>query len=310
MTTHLVYSDIYLAHDTGQHPENAQRLSRTIAYLKATPLWDKVKHLAPRPATVDEIAYVHNPNYIKNIKDFCASGREYLDADTAVSASSYEAALNAAGGVLNAVDAVMAKAHSNALCLVRPPGHHAMPNHAMGFCLFNNVAIGARYAQKKHNLKKVAIIDWDLHHGNGTQDAFYNDDSVLFFSIHRFPYYPGTGAAEDVGSGKGVGYTINVPLSFETSPAEYLREFEDVLDIQIKPYKPELIFISAGFDSYINDPLGGLGLEVPHYHELTLMVKKLANQVCQGRIVSTLEGGYNLKDLPICIAAHLAALTE
>ncbi|MFH1227548.1 MAG: histone deacetylase [Planctomycetota bacterium] len=310
MKTHLVYSDIYLEHDTGEHPENAERLRRTVAYLKKTKLWEKLSLLAPRPATVDEIAYVHNPFYIKMLKDFCESGQHYLDADTAVSFRSYDAALAAAGGLLTAVDAVIAAANSNGLCLVRPPGHHATKNHAMGFCLFNNAAIAARYAQKKHGLKKVAIIDWDLHHGNGTQEAFYEDDSVMFFSMHRSPYYPGSGDAEEVGKGPGVGYTINMPLSFDVSTAEYLEEFREVLDSHIRTFKPELILISAGFDSYKNDPLGGLGLDIADYGELTRAVKSLAKDVCKGRIVSTLEGGYNLNDLPLCIEAHLAALME
>ncbi|MFA5794497.1 MAG: histone deacetylase [Candidatus Brocadiia bacterium] len=310
MKTHLVYSDIYLEHDTGEHPENAERLRRTMAYLKNTKLWGKLSQVPPRPATEEEIARVHNPFYIKMLKDFCESGQRYLDADTVVSARSYEAALYAAGGVMAAVDAVLSTPQSNALCLVRPPGHHATKNHAMGFCLFNNVAVAARYAQAKHGLKKVAVIDWDLHHGNGTQEAFYDDNTVLFFSMHRSPYYPGSGDAEEVGHGPGVGYTINLPLSFDVSPGEYLEEFREVLDSHLRTFKPELIFISAGFDSYKNDPLGGLGLNIADYGQLTRIAKALAKDVCKGRIVSSLEGGYNLSDLPLCIEAHLAALME
>jgi acetoin utilization deacetylase AcuC-like enzyme len=309
MTTYLVYSDIYLEHDTGAHPENSQRLEFTIAYLKRKGWLEKVTLLAPRAATTEEVAYIHSPSYIKSVESVAKQGGGYLDGDTPVSEKSYRSALYAAGGVLTAVDKVINTAKSNALCLVRPPGHHSLPNHGMGFCLFNNVAIAARYAQKKHNLKKIAIVDWDLHHGNGTQEAFYDDDSVLFCSLHRYPYYPGSGSEMENGSGKGKGFTVNIPLPGNISNKQYLDVFSKVLNKAVKPFKPDFIFISAGFDTYKNDPLGGLGLEIEDYASLTHMVTAVADECCQGRVVSTLEGGYDLQGLPLCIEAHLSALT-
>ncbi|MFH0889129.1 MAG: histone deacetylase [Planctomycetota bacterium] len=310
MNTYLVYSDIYLEHDTGTHPENAERLRRTIQHLKKSNLWNKLTCLIPRAATNEEIAYIHSPSYIKSVESVAKQGGGYLDGDTPVSEKSYQSALYATGGVLTAVDKVIntSAGRSNALCLVRPPGHHSLPNQGMGFCLFNNVAIAARYAQKKHHLKKIAIIDWDLHHGNGTQDAFYDDDSVLFCSLHRYPYYPGSGSEIENGSGKGKGFTVNIPLPSNISNKEYLDKFSKLLDKIVKPFKPDFIFISAGFDTYKNDPLGGLELEIEDYASLTRIVTAVADECCLGRVVSTLEGGYDLQGLPLCIESHLSAL--
>jgi len=343
MTTYLVYSDIYLEHDTGAHPENSERLSNTIAYLKrkgwldtssaspseARPERGKVTLLSPRAATTEEISYIHSPSYIKSVQSLAKQGSGYLDGDTPVSEKSYEVALYAAGGLLSAVDKVLETNQqtpnselrtpnselrtpnfSNAFCLVRPPGHHSLVNHGMGFCLFNNVAIATRYAQKKHHLKRVAIVDWDLHHGNGTQDAFYDDDSVLFCSLHRYPYYPGSGSTQETGEGKGEGFTVNIPLSGFISNKKYLEVFSKLMTEVVKPFKPDFIFISAGFDTYKDDPLGGLGLEIEDYASLTNMVTAVADECCQGRLVSTLEGGYDLQGLPLCIEAHLSALVK
>ncbi|MEK7309360.1 MAG: histone deacetylase, partial [Planctomycetota bacterium] len=321
-------------HDTGQHPETAMRLSNTMAYLKRKKWFypvrsidantliksttsnntsngaSRVTLLEPRQASVDEIAYIHSREYIESLKAVTEQGGGYLDGDTPVSEKSYEVALYAAGGVLTAVDKVIATPKSNALCLVRPPGHHAMPTHGMGFCLFNNVAIAARYAQNQHGLKKIAIIDWDLHHGNGTQEAFWKDDTVLFCSLHRYPYYPGSGSGQEKGVGPGAGFTINIPLAGYDSNKEYLDKFARLMTDVVRPYKPDFIFISAGFDSYKNDPLGGLGMEISDYGELTKMVRAVADETCQGRIVSALEGGYNIQELPLCIESHLAALVS
>jgi acetoin utilization deacetylase AcuC-like enzyme len=310
MTTYLIYSDIYLKHDTGPHPETAMRLSATMAYLTRKKWLEKTTLLAPRRASVDEIAYVHSREYIESLQAVTEQGGGYLDGDTPVSGKSYEVALYAAGGVMAAVDKVIDTPKSNALCLVRPPGHHAMPTHGMGFCLFNNVAIAARYAQKKHGLKKIAIIDWDLHHGNGTQEAFWDDDTVLFCSLHRYPYYPGSGSETETGSGKGAGFTINIPLAGYDSNQAYLDKFAGLITDVVRPFQPDFILISAGFDSYKNDPLGGLGMEISDYGELTKMVRAVADEACQGRIVTALEGGYNIQELPLCIESHLSALVS
>ena len=319
MTTYLVYSDIYLEHDTGPHPETSQRLAATMAYLKRKNWLDKVTLIEPRQALVDEIAYIHSKEHIESVRQMAEQGGGYLDPDTPVSKKSYQVALYAAGGIMTAVDKVMATKNANALCLVRPPGHHARPEYGMGFCLFNNVAIGVRYAQrfgperltaegKKHGIKKIAIIDWDLHHGNGTQEAFWADDTVLFCSLHRYPYYPGSGSEAETGSGKGAGFTVNIPVSGYTSNKEYLDKFARLMTDVVRPFKPDFIFISAGFDSYKNDPLGGLGMEIADYAKMTKMVRDVADKCCQGRIVSVLEGGYDLQGLPLCIESHLLGL--
>ncbi|MEW6025788.1 MAG: histone deacetylase [Planctomycetota bacterium] len=316
MTIYLVYSDIYLEHDTGQHPETSQRLAATMAYLKRKKWLERVTLLDPRRATMEEIEYIHSRKHIESVRKVAeeaalpAAGRGYLDGDTPVSEKSYEVALYAAGGVLTAVDKVINTPKSNSLCLVRPPGHHARPDYGMGFCLFNNIAIAARYAQKKHGLKKIAIIDWDLHHGNGTQEAFWNDDSVLFCSLHRYPYYPGSGSEAETGSGKGKGFTVNIPVSDHISSREYLDKFRQLMDDKVRPFSPDLILISAGFDGYKNDPLGGLGLEIADFAAMTQMVRAAADECCAGRIVSALEGGYDIQGLPLCIEAHLSALAS
>lgn len=310
MPTYLVYSDIYLEHDTGPHPETSMRLSATMSYLKRKKWLDKATLIEPRRASIDEIACIHSREYIESVRELAEQGGGYLDGDTPVSEKSYEVALYAAGGVLAAIDKVIGSPKSNALCLVRPPGHHARPEHGMGFCLFNNVAVAARYAQKKHGIKKIAIIDWDLHHGNGTQEAFWADDTVLFCSLHRYPYYPGSGSGQETGSGKGAGFTINIPLAGYDSNKEYLDKFARLMTDIVSPFRPDFIFISAGFDGYKNDPLGGLGLEISDYAELTKKVRAVADETCQGRIVSTLEGGYNIQELPLCIESHLLGLSN
>lgn len=307
MATYLIYDDIYLEHTTGSHPENADRLRRTMDYLKCSSAWAKLDLLNPRRATLEEISYIHQPEYIKTVKEVAEKGGGYLGLDTVLSSRSYEAALFAVGGILIAIDKIIEKKHSNAFCLIRPPGHHATSNQGMGFCLFNNVAIAARYLQKKYSLNRVAIIDWDLHHGNGTQDAFYDDPSVLYMSLHLYPYYPGTGAAEEIGESKGKGYTINFPCDDSTPNQAYLIKFEQGLN-KIKSFTPEFILISAGFDAYKNDPLGGLDLAVEDYLTLTQKVITLAKECCEGRVVSALEGGYDLEGLPHCIEAHLKGL--
>ena len=307
--TVVIYDDIYLKHDTGpNHPENSARIINTIKHLRSANCWQKLDIKKPRAATVTEVSAIHSTSQIEQVAEIARSGGEYLDPDTYVSSDSYEAALNAAGAPLTAIDLIMDKKADNAFCLVRPPGHHATPEKGMGFCLFNNVAIAAKYIQSKYSLDRIVIIDWDVHHGNGTQDAFYDDPSVMYFSMHRYPFYPGTGAEEETGKDSGSGFTINIPLSYNTEPQEYLKFFEEILEKRIKPFKPQFILISSGFDAYRLDPISGLSLEASDYNKLTKLTQNVAKDCCDGRIVSCLEGGYHLLDLPKCIEEHLNGL--
>ena len=307
--TVVIYDDIYLKHDTGpNHPENSARIINTIKHLRSANCWQKLDIKKPRAATEAEVSAIHSTSQIEQIAEIARSGGGYLDPDTYVSSDSYEAALNAAGAPLTAIDLIMDKKVDNAFCLVRPPGHHATPEKGMGFCLFNNVAIAAKYIQSRYSLDRIVIIDWDVHHGNGTQDAFYDDPSVMYFSMHRYPFYPGTGAEEETGKDSGSGFTINIPLSYNTEPQEYLKFFEDILEKRIKPFKPQFILISSGFDAYRLDPISGLSLEASDYNKLTKLTQNIAKDCCDGRIVSCLEGGYHLLDLPKCIEEHLNGL--
>ncbi len=307
--TVIIYDDIYLKHDTWpDHPENSARIINTIEHLRSANCWQKLDIKKPRAATEAEVSAIHSTSQIVQIAEIASSGGGYLDPDTYVSSDSYEAALNAAGAPLTAIDLIMDKKVDNAFCLVRPPGHHATPEKGMGFCLFNNVAIAAKYIQSRYSLDRIVIIDWDVHHGNGTQDAFYDDPSVMYFSMHRYPFYPGTGAEEETGKDSGSGFTINIPLSYNTEPQEYLKFFEEILEKRVKPFKPQFILISSGFDAYRLDPISGLSLEASDYNKLTKLTQNVAKYCCDGRIVSCLEGGYHLLDLPKCIEEHLNGL--
>ena len=307
--TVIIYDDIYLKHDTGpDHPENSARIINTIEHLRSANCWQKLDIKKPRAATEAEVSAIHSTSQIEQIAEIARSGGGHLDPDTYVSSDSYEAALNAAGAPLTAIDLIMDKKVDNAFCLVRPPGHHATPEKGMGFCLFNNIAIAAKYIQSRYHLDRIIIIDWDVHHGNGTQDAFYDDPSVMYFSMHRYPFYPGTGAEEETGKDSGSGFTINIPLSYNTEPQEYLKFFEDILEKRIKPFNPQFILISSGFDAYRLDPISGLSLEASDYNKLTKLTQNVAKDCCDGRIVSCLEGGYHLLDLPKCIEEHLNGL--
>jgi acetoin utilization deacetylase AcuC-like enzyme len=264
--------------------------------------------ISPREATVEELLLCHTAPYIEQVREDVERGLSYLSTDTGdtvISPTSYQVALKAVGAVLTAVDLVMTGEDKTAFCLVRPPGHHACSNRGMGFCLFNNIAIGARYAQRNYGIKRVLIVDWDLHHGNGTQEIFYNDPSIFYFSTHQFPYYPGTGSEEESGAG-----TIrNIPIfNTEGSRDDILYAFEVVLPQLMEDFKPELVMISAGFDSHEADPLGGLSLKSEDFATLTNGVKAIANKYAKGRIVSALEGGYNLNALEESVRAHVNAL--
>jgi len=310
--TGLVYDDIYLEHKTTPgHPERPERLTGILDNLKAKGLMDKLTLLKPAPASLEWIRTIHSQQYIDRVQESCRDGTAHLDsADTPISPKSYEVALTAAGGVLAAVDAVMEGKVDNAFCAVRPPGHHALENRAMGFCIFNNVAIGARYIQKKCGLSKVLIVDWDVHHGNGTQAAFYDDPTVLYFSVHQYPFYPGTGSEAEKGSGKGVNHTINVPLPARSGEDVYLKVFEEKLRPAALDFAPDFVLISAGFDAHESDLLGGMAMTADGFARLTQIVKAIAQKSCQGRLVSVLEGGYQLKGLADSVEAHIRVLMK
>jgi acetoin utilization deacetylase AcuC-like enzyme len=291
--TGIVKDNRYLEHDMGSyHVENPQRLA--YIYRELDDLKGLFEEIPPRPATREEITTVHDPKYVDRIAATAGHPEVHLDADTSTSARTYEVALLAAGGVLAAIDAVM-DGLSNAFALVRPPGHHAERDRAMGFCIFNNIAIGAHYALSKHKMERVLIIDWDLHHGNGTQHAFYADQRVLYFSTHQYPFYPGTGHYTEIGEGKGKGYTVNIPLSAGCEDADYANIMRHCLRPIALEYEPQLVLVSAGFDIYHHDPLGGMAVTEQGFARLTDIIMEIADTVCEGKVVMTLEGGYNLE---------------
>jgi len=278
--------------------------------LKAVGLFSKLALIEPNPAPIEWVEAAHSPGYAAIIERKIKSGAANLDADTPVCARSYDAALLAAGGILCALDEVMAGRIASAFCAVRPPGHHAARHHAMGFCIFNNVAIGAKYLLKRYNLDRVLIVDWDVHHGNGTQDIFYDDKNVLYFSTHQYPHYPGTGSREEAGSGDGEGYTINLPLPSGCGDEEYIEAFEKILVPAAKKFKPQFVLISAGFDAHKDDPLASMNVTEEGFKALTSIVSKIAHEYSGGRIVSALEGGYNLLALARSATAHIVSLME
>jgi acetoin utilization deacetylase AcuC-like enzyme len=306
--TLLLHDDLFLEHDTGSHPERAERLVETRKHLEATGLWGRVVPLPARDATEEEIGRVHDPLYVEEIRTIAANGGGAPDPDTIVSPRSFAAAIRAAGACCAAAEALAAGRDRTALALVRPPGHHALPYAAMGFCLFNNVAIAACHFQAACGLDRLFILDWDIHHGNGTQEAFYDDGSVLFCSIHRVPFFPGTGYAEDRGRGPGRGTTINIPVTADVPTDAYKRRIQETLDGPAAAFKPRAVLISAGFDAYARDPVGGLGLEPEDFGDLTRRVVAFARAAGNVPILSVLEGGYSLDGLPRCVAAHLEEL--
>jgi acetoin utilization deacetylase AcuC-like enzyme len=307
-----VYDDIYLEHKTTPgHPESPARLTAILDRLKAGGVYAQLIPLPPKAAPAEWIHKIHSPKYVERARANCAGGQEYLDSpDVPISRKSYLAALTAAGGVLRAVDAVMRGEVENAFCAVRPPGHHALEDRAMGFCIFNNVAIGTRYVQQQYGLLKVLIVDWDVHHGNGTQASFYDDPTVLYFSIHQYPFYPGTGTEAEKGRGKGLNYTINVPLPGRSGDQEYLDAFETKLRPAALAFAPQFVFISAGFDAHEDDTLGGMQVTAEGFGQLTRIVKGIAEECCAGRLVSVLEGGYGLNGLAASVETHLRVLMD
>ena len=303
MKAGLVYDPIYLEHDTGDHVENSQRLVAAMSYLKETGIKEKLTCLPPRPALLEELEMIHTPEYISYVKSKAEKGGGWLDPDTVMSPRSYEAALYAAGGLLVAVEEVMKGEVDNAFALVRPPGHHAIHDRAMGFCIFNNVAVAAKFALSKFSLNRVLIADFDVHHGNGTQDAFYADPKVLYFSTHQYPFYPGTGWMDETGTGEGEGTTVNFPMAAGWSDEEYLRAFNEVLVPVARRFQPQLILVSAGFDAHWADQLAMMRVTITGFAQMVMILKNLAAELCQGRLVFTLEGGYNLRVVSSSIKA-------
>ncbi len=295
MKAGLVYDPIYLEHDTGDHVENARRLIDAVSHLNETGTKQRLMPLPARPATQEELEMIHAPEYISHARSEAESGGGWLDPDTVISAKSYEAAIYAAGGLMVATEAVIKKEVDSAFALVRPPGHHATRDRAMGFCIFNNVAIAAEFALSKLNLSHVLIVDFDVHHGNGTQDAFYADPRVLYFSTHQYPFYPGTGQLSETGTDEGEGTTVNFPMAAGWGDEEYLRAFNEVLVPVARRFRPDLVLVSAGFDPHWADQLAMMRVTVTGFVQMATMLRELAAELCQGRLVFTLEGGYNLR---------------
>jgi acetoin utilization deacetylase AcuC-like enzyme len=311
MQVGLVYHPDYLKHDAGQqHPERAARLESVVQALQATPEVQPLVNLDITHDAESWVAQVHRPDHIRTVAAASQQGRAALDPDTIVCSDSYNVALKAVAGTLAAADTIMAGELSQAFCAVRPPGHHAEAHRAMGFCLFNNVAILARYLQQRHGLDNIMIIDWDVHHGNGTQHIFEDDPSVFYVSTHQYPYYPGTGAVTETGTGRGQGYTMNFPLPQGSGDEVYIEVFEQHLLARALDYRPEFVIISAGFDAHYADPLAHMQVTEKGYRRMTQVVKEIAATCCNQRLISVLEGGYNLDALGRSVAAHVEELQK
>ncbi|MBN1652378.1 MAG: histone deacetylase [Deltaproteobacteria bacterium] len=308
MPVGLIYDPIFLKHDTGAHVENRNRLIATVDLLRACSLLEKLVKIEPRLATQEELLLVHSEKHVERVRSCSEGGGCWLDGDTYASPESYEVALYAVGGVLNGLQAVMEGTVDSAFALVRPPGHHATEQRAMGFCLFNNIAIAAKYALERYKLKKVLIVDFDVHHGNGTEEIFYHDRQVLYFSTHQYPYYPGTGSRDETGTGEAKGTTLNVPMYRGADDKSYREVYETTLVPAARKFQPELILVSAGYDGHWADPLAGMQLSVKGYCELTAIVKNLASELCNGRMLFSLEGGYDLTALSHSIRGTLEVL--
>ena len=304
----FVYDSVFLDHETGTHPENGSRMTATMSLLEESGLLAKLVHIPTRAASTGELSLVHDSAYVAGVRRVADEGGGWVDPDTLITPRSYDVAATVVGGTLNALDAVMSGDVQSAYCLVRPPGHHARPTQAMGFCLFNHVAIAAATAIAKHGLERVAIVDYDVHHGNGTQDAFYGDPRLLYVSTHEYPFYPGTGPAEQTGTGSGIGTTVNIPMPHGSGDDEHRRAFAEVVIPVLYRYRPQLILVSAGYDAHFADDIARQQLSVDGYGTLVSMVKDAADEVCDGKLLMAQEGGYHLTALPWCVRRTIELL--
>ncbi len=304
-----VYDPLYLEHDVPGHPESANRLRAIVSHLEREQVLPQLQRIEARDATTDDLRLVHNAALIDRVAETVAQGgHHWLDVDTYVAPRSCEAGLRSCGGVLAATDAVLAGDLDSAFCLVRPPGHHATPHTAMGFCLFNNVAVAAMHALERRGLTRVAIVDIDVHHGNGTQDAFYGEPRILYFSTHQHPFYPGTGNWDETGRPPAEGNTINVPLPRGCGDAEYRLAYTELCAPALRRFKPDVILVSAGFDAHFADPLAQMLVSTAGYYEIATTLKQLADELCSGRIVYALEGGYDLTAISWSVQACIDTL--
>ena len=308
MSVGFVYDPIFLEHETGAHPESPDRMRATMALLEEAGLIARMQRIEARDATADELALVHDPRYVAELERVAREGGGWADPDTLITPRSFDVAVRVVGGTLAAVDAVLAGDAGSAFCLVRPPGHHSSARRAMGFCLLNHVAVAAAYARARHGIERLAIVDFDVHHGNGTQDAFYAEPGVLYISTHEYPFYPGTGAASETGAAAGRGYTINIPMPHRSGDAEHRRAFEEVVVPALRRSRPDLMLVSAGFDAHFADEIAGQMLSVDGYGALVSMTKAAADKLCGGRAVIALEGGYHLVALPWCVRRTIELL--
>jgi len=306
--TGYISDPFYLKHENEPHPENPGRLTAIQSKVESSKFYNNLALIQPRKATLEDIARVHDRGYIESVEQSCQNGVRNLDADTVISPDSYQAALLSAGAGLEALDKILEGTIDNAFCAVRPPGHHAEQNRAMGFCLFNNVGVVARYAQEVKQLDKIFIFDWDVHHGNGTQHSFYKNSSIFYSSTHQYPFYPGTGGSDETGSGDGLGANLNLPMRAYSGDSDYLDAIENKLVPAIQKFNPDLIIISAGFDAHENDPLAQVELSTDCYGKMTQQLLEAAKDVCQGRILSMLEGGYDYSALGDSVQLHIENL--
>ncbi|MFC1733363.1 histone deacetylase [candidate division KSB1 bacterium] len=308
--TAYVFDPVFLKHNKEDHPENAQRLIAIIDELTRTGLDKNLHHCPGRVASIEELESIHHIEHISDVMEISKQENAYLDPDTYTNSFTWEAAFTASGSLIQLTNDVIENKYQNGFALLRPPGHHAMPGKGMGFCIFNNIAIAAQFAKKKKSIDRIAIIDFDIHHGNGTQASFEEDPDVLYVSSHSYPFYPGTGNMIETGSGKGLGSTVNMPLSAGTGDDELKTLYEEFLPLVLNRFQPQLILVSAGYDAHWCDPFGNLNLSLDFYSWISKLLVDLAKEHCNGKIIFTLEGGYHTKALAIGVINSLRILSN